>query len=102
MAVDPIPVINASDLLRVLVTELPALWRLLQAAGIVFLGYMLFLFIRGFLTIRTNRRVTRLEEKVDLLLQKAGIDYQAEMLKKKHPHDKKKVSSKQCLKRIHE
>lgn len=95
--IDPIPAVNSTEFLLEVATEavtttinsVPYMWEILKTAGILFIAYVLFLFIKGLLTFKTNRRIKRMEFKIDLLLKKEGIDFQKErkLLKEK----KKKV-----------
>lgn len=80
MAVDLIPSINSSELVSsfwtqgfpVLLDKAAPLISVLQAVGIVLIVYWIFLIVRGINRFKDHRRLKRIEEKLDSLLEILG------------------------------
>lgn len=75
--IDPISSVNTTQIITEMVfttlQKVPYLWGILRAAGLVFIAYILFLFIKGFLTFKTNKRVKLIEKKLELVLEKLDL-----------------------------
>ena len=85
--VDLIPGINSTQILREAISDtlqsVPYMWGILQTAGIVFIIYVIFLIIKSLMALKVSLRVKHIEAKLDLLLEKSGIDYLLEIKNKK-------------------
>ncbi len=90
MAVDLIPSVNSSDLLSsfwtqgfpVLLDKAAPLISVLQAIGVVLIVYWIFLIVRGINRFKDHRRLMRIEEKLDFLLEILGKEKSSKKQKK--------------------
>lgn len=80
MALTTIPSVSGSEIISsfwtegfpVLIDKAAPLFGVLKAAGIVFIVYIIFLIVKGFLAMRDHRRLKRVEIKLDALLDLLG------------------------------
>jgi uncharacterized membrane protein YidH (DUF202 family) len=90
MAVDLIPSVNGSDLISsfwtqgfpVLLDKAAPLISVLQAVGVVLIVYWIFLIVRGINRFKDHRRLMRIEEKLDSLLEILGKEKSSKKQKK--------------------
>jgi hypothetical protein len=81
---------NASDALNTtigkfapfLLSPLSPVISLLKIAGVVFIVYLFFNILQFILKFKDSKRIKRMEEKIDLLLEKSSIKYQNNKKKK--------------------
>ncbi len=96
--VDLIPSINSTELIvsaiKSTMYEVPYFWGILKTAGLVFIAYVLFLFVKGFMTFKTNKRIRKIEKKVNLILEKLELFFEKEGLDFKSGKKKKKKEKK--------
>lgn len=83
-----------ADVISSAIQSIPYLWSILRAAGLLFIAYIIFLFLKSFATFKTNRRVKHIEAKVDLIMSKLGIDSKELKKEKKRLHKENKVKTK--------
>ena len=77
MVVDLIPSLNSSEIVSsfwsqgfpVLLDKAAPLISVLQAVGIILIVYWIFLIVRGINRFKDHRRLKRIEEKLDILLE---------------------------------
>ena len=77
-----------ADGFPVLLDKISPLFGILKAVGVVFIVYLLFLIVRSIRAMRDHQRLKRVEEKLDLLLDKLHI--QGKETKKFFKEEKKK------------
>jgi len=88
-----------------IISRIGGLITILKAAGIIFIGYLVFLLVKWIFNIKRYRKIRRIDRKIgeidkklDLLLAKKGIKFESENEKqkkaKKKSKSKKKTSKK--------
>ena len=56
-----------------IISKIGGLIIILKAAGIIFIGYIVFLIIKWFFSIRTTRRVNKIHKKVKIIDKKLDV-----------------------------
>ncbi len=93
--VSDVPNVLISEATDVIVRKVSPFLPIFKALGVAVIFYLIYLFISFILRVKHRRRLKRVEEKVDLILDKLSIDTRLESKKKEISKEinKKKVLS---------